>query len=400
MNINVRRLSPVILMVSAFLVLASCSSKQIDVPPVAPVSSVDWRQHESDRIMARVSAFMGLAPITITASTSQRSAGTIHDFYSEGDYWWPDAQNPDGPYIRKDGETNPNNFDAHRHAMVRLADIVGTLASAYVVTRDEQFAKEATKHLVAWFVTPETRMNPSLEFGQAIKGRFTGRSIGVIDTLHLVDTARAVKVLQHSSSFKPHAEPVKAWFAEYLEWLNTHPYGLEEKVHPNNHGVSWSLQAGTFADLVGNKEIPQWIEHQFKTVYLKEMMNEQGGFKDELTRTKPYGYSLFIVDVMSGVAQLLSTLDNNLWAYQTADGKGMALAMSFIYPYIKDKSAWPFKQDILYWDDWPARQASLLLGGLQLSKPEYIDTWKTLEADPDVFEIKRNLPIRYMLLWQ
>ena len=35
-------------------------------------------------------------------------------------------------------------------------------------------------------------MNPHLLYAQAIKGRFTGRSIGIIDTLHLVEVARAI----------------------------------------------------------------------------------------------------------------------------------------------------------------------------------------------------------------
>ncbi len=49
-------------------------------------------------------------PITITNFRCDRSAGGIHDFYSEGDYWWPDPENPDGPYIQRDGMSNPGNF--------------------------------------------------------------------------------------------------------------------------------------------------------------------------------------------------------------------------------------------------------------------------------------------------
>ncbi|RYD69305.1 MAG: alginate lyase, partial [Sphingobacteriales bacterium] len=48
-------------------------------------------------------------PITVTASSSPRSAGGKHDFFSEADYFWPDPKNPDGPYINRDGLTNPDN---------------------------------------------------------------------------------------------------------------------------------------------------------------------------------------------------------------------------------------------------------------------------------------------------
>ena len=78
-------------------------------------------------------------PVTITSFVAERSAGGVHDFYSEGDYWWPDPVNPDSAYIRRDGETNPDNFVAHRHAMIRFSSIVGDLTSAWIVTKDEKY---------------------------------------------------------------------------------------------------------------------------------------------------------------------------------------------------------------------------------------------------------------------
>jgi hypothetical protein len=74
-------------------------------------------------ILIRSKEFMAAKPVTVTASSCRRSAGGLHDFYSEGDYWWPDPAKPDGPYIQKDGQTNPDNFSDHRHAMIRFSDI-------------------------------------------------------------------------------------------------------------------------------------------------------------------------------------------------------------------------------------------------------------------------------------
>ena len=145
-------------------------------------SSFDLPKIERPRILAKAKGYLTEAPITVTAATCERSAGGKHDFYSEGDYWWPNPEDPDGPYIRRDGETNPENFIDHRLAMIRLSDIIGTLTSAYLLTEDETYAAHAVTHLKAWFVNAETRMNPNLLYGQAIKGRHTGRSIGIIDT--------------------------------------------------------------------------------------------------------------------------------------------------------------------------------------------------------------------------
>jgi hypothetical protein len=302
--------------------------------------------------------------------------------------------------VRRDGQTNPDNFIAHRKSMIRLSDIVGTLTSAYLITKDEKFAAQAVVHLEAWFVDDETRMNPSLLYGQAIKGRHSGRSIGIIDTIHLCEVARGAKLLCVSGSFpKQDQEGVKGWFREYLTWINTHRCGKTEKVHPNNHGVCWSLQAAAFADLVGDEEALDWIRNQFKTVYLEKMMDEKGGFPAELKRTKPYGYSLFVIDAMAGVVQIASTPEDDLWTFELADGRGMKKGMEFIVPYIIDKSSWPGKKDVMYWDEWPVRHPSLLFAGVRLGNADYLAACRGLESDPTTYEVLRNLPLRHPLLW-
>src|ERR1700755_1100521 len=71
-------------------------------------------------ILKEAAVAMKEAPVTVTARHSPRSAGGKHDFFSEGDYWWPNPASADSPYIQKDGQTNPDNFVQHRLAMVRV----------------------------------------------------------------------------------------------------------------------------------------------------------------------------------------------------------------------------------------------------------------------------------------
>src|SRR5215217_3303936 len=131
-----------------------------------PTAELDLKAIERNRVLKSADAFLGEQPVTVTAAHSPRSAGGPHDFFSEGDYWWPDPQNPDGPYIQRDGETNPDNFVAHRHAMVRLSIQVPGLVSAYKLTGDQKYADHAVKHLKAWFVDDATKMNPNLQYAQ------------------------------------------------------------------------------------------------------------------------------------------------------------------------------------------------------------------------------------------
>jgi Alginate lyase len=362
--------------------------------------SFDIVEIERPRIMAQAAEYLTEQPVTVTAAHSDRSAGGLHDFFSEGDYWWPDPQNPSGPYIQHDGLTNTNNFVAHRHAMIRFSDIVATLTSAYILTGDEKYSKQVVKHLKAWFVDEDTKMNPNLLYGQAIKGRYTGRSTGVIDTIHLVEVAQSVMLLKNSPSFSAKDyEAVRAWFRDYLKWLTTHPYGLGERDAKNNHGICWSMQAAAFAKLVDDEDVLNWVRNEFKNVYLTRNMTNSGGFPAELGRTKPYGYSLFVIDAMAGIAQIASTPTDNLWTFQTVDGRGMAKGLEFIFPYFADKSKWPYPHDVLFWDDWPVRSPVLLFGGVALNKPEYLEVWKRLKPDYSVDEVKRNVPLRHPLLW-
>ncbi len=355
--------------------------------------SFDVAAFDRARVLKAANAYLKDQPITVTASHSPRSAGGLHDFFSEGDYWWPDPANPGGPYIQRDGMTNPDNFVEHRKALMRLSVQVSALAAAWKIAHDPRYAGHAALHLRAWFVDGATRMNPSLEYSQAIHGRFTGRGTGVIDTIHLVEVARAVEVLAPALD-KRDLDAVKKWFAEYTAWMMTHPYGIAERDAANNHGTCWAMQVAAFAHLTGDAKTLAYVEDRFKTVLLPNQEAADGSFPQEMRRTKPYGYSLFNLEAFSTLAQIL-----DLWNFQLADGRGMRKAVAFMAPFIRDKKKWPLKPDVMYDDQWPMRQSSLLFAGLAFHDDAYISLWKTLPADSTVDEVIRNFFIRQPVLW-
>ena len=366
----------------------------------ALAAQIDVKQLDHDRVLKAADGYLKEEPVTVTAASSPRSAGGKHDFFSEGDYWWPDPVNPDGPYIQKDGMTNPDNFVAHRHAMVRMSRIVASLTAAWRITGDQKYAQHAIKHLKAWFVDEDTKMNPNLLYAQAIKGRFTGRGIGIIDTLHLIEPVRSAQLLEKAGPLKgDDLAAMKKWFADYLTWMTTHKYGIDEMNAANNHGTCWVAQVAAFASFTGDEEKLAMCRKRYKEMLLPKQMADDGSFPLELKRTKPYGYSLFNADAMATVCQILSTKDDDLWQFTTPDGKSMRKGVAWIHPYIADKSKWPGKQDVMYWDQWPVRSPVLLFGGLAYDEQKYLDTWKTLEANPTNDEVLRNVPLREPVLW-
>ncbi len=353
------------------------------------------------RILEAANKYISQAPLTITAFPAPRSAGGLHDFYSQADYFWPNPKDPNGPYINRDGQSNPENFDEHRKVMVALSIQMPALTAAWLLTGERRYGQKACAHLRAWFVAPETRMNPNLLYAQAVQGSSTGRSYGIIDTLHLVEVARAASFLTSGSGMLSvqDAAAVKSWFASYLDWLSHSERGMKERDTTNNHAFCWALQAAEFARLAGDDAARKEVYQRYQNILLPNQMEANGSFPRELARTKPYSYSIFNFDVMAGLCQSLKGLAPDPPAFQLADGRGLCKAAEFIYPYIKDKGAWKWAKDVEHFDALPVRSPGLLFSGIACHEPKYFDLWKRLNPDPTDKEIIRNYPIRQPLLW-
>jgi hypothetical protein len=354
----------------------------------------------SKQVMQEADKALFEKPLTVTAYSSERSKGGKHDFFSEGDYWWPDTLHPNGPYIQRDGLTNPQNFTAHRAAMIRFSKAVGSLTSAYILTKNIKYSVAAIKHLKAWFIDTATLMTPSLLYGQAITRKVSGRGIGIIDMIQMVEVAQSVFVLEKARKINDKdVIKIKNWFTQYLRWVTTHPYGLDEREAKNNHGTCWVMQVAVFAKLVGDTNLIQFCSKRFKEVLLPGQMAPNGSFPLEIKRTKPYGYSLFNLDAMATIAQVLSTPKENLFDFVGAGNVSIRKGIEFMFPFIANKASWPYPKDVMYFDEWPVSPISLLFGSKETNNVGWFDTWKKLEHFPTNEEVIRNTPIRNPLIW-
>lgn len=382
------------------IVLFACAPNKKALRPQASGIEKAVAQTLRSHILQEAAWALQQQPVTVTAQSSPRSAGGIHDFFSEGDYWWPNPASADSPYIQKDGMTNPANFVAHRAAMIRFSRIVGALASAYKLTGDKKYVLHALKHCNAWFANPQTLMNPNLLYAQAIKGRFTGRGIGIIDTIQLMEVVQGLMAMEKDAAMDTKAlAAIRNWFNQYLTWLTSHKYGLDEMNAENNHGTCWAMQVACFAKFTGNESLMKFCSERYKRVLLPNQMAADGSFPKELKRTKPYGYSIFNLDAMATLCQVLSTPQDDLWKYTLPDGRSIQKGIAYLYPYVKDKNKWPFAKDVMYWNDWPVAQPFLVFGAAAYNQTELIDTWKQLNHAPEVEEVIRNLPVRNPLIW-
>ncbi|MGH7951328.1 MAG: alginate lyase family protein [Limisphaerales bacterium] len=365
-------------------------------PPTLNVAKID-----RVRILKAANAALALEPITITKYRAKLSDGGPNDFYSNGDYWWPNPKTKNGlPYVKHDGESNPNNFNKHRECIWQLRDAVTALGAAYKITGDDRYVQKAVVLLRVFFLDPRTRMNPNLQYAQAIPGVSKGRGIGIIDTLHLIEIPKAIEAMEKSPAFPPDVlAGLKKWFADYVEWMTTSKNGHDEANTKNNHAVAFWLQVAVFSQFTGDEKHLAECRRRFKEVFVPKQMAADGSFPRELARTKPYGYSIFQLDNMATLCQVLSTPQDDLWNFQLPDGRGIRKAMEFLYPFLADKSSWPRKPDVQAWNGWPAREPSLLFAGLAFGNQKYLNLWRKLPADPANEEVRRNMAITQPILW-
>ena len=175
--------------------------------------------------------------------------------------------------------------------------------------------------------------------------------------------------------------------------------GQEEANAGNNHAVAFFVQVAVFAEFVNDEARLAESRRRFKEVFVAKQMAPDGSFPAELKRTKPYAYSIFQLDNMTTLCQVLSTPTDNLWTFELPDGRGIRKAVAYLYPFLADKSSWKLKPDVQAWEGWPARQPSLLFAGFAFGEDKYLDLWKKLPPDPADPEVQRNIAITQPLLW-
>jgi hypothetical protein len=308
-------------------------------------------------------------PFSVVSKEVTPPGGDKHDYMSQAPYWWPDPTKPNGlPYIRRDGERNPeiNKISDHR-VMDQMVAAVETLALAYYLKGDAAHADKAARLLRTWFLDPATRMNPHLEYAQGIPGINTGRGIGLIETRGLTRVVDAVGLLAGAKAWtEADQRGVQDWYAKFLQWMLESKNGRDEAAAQNNHGTYYDLQVVSFALFLGKQELAKSVLQTAKQKRIAAQIEPDGTQPLELARTRAWSYSVGNLDGLMLLATLGERVGVDLWNYQTADGRSIRKALDFLTPFALGEQKWTHQQ----LGEWPPQMLFPLLRRAALRYPE------------------------------
>jgi hypothetical protein len=298
------------------------------------------------QLLADADRRLSQKPASVMDKKQIPPSGDKHDFISQAPYYWRDTNSPDGKYVHRDGERNPESgkdSDAGRFGAVCSG--AHTLALAYYFSGDEKYAAKATDIIRVWFLNPETRMNPNLKYGQGIPGEVEGRPTGLIGARGLAKLVDAIGLLADAKSWTTNDQQgMTAWIGDYFQWLTTSKIGLGEDAASNNHGTFYDVQAVSLALFIGKTDFAREKLLQARTKRIANEIEPDGRMPRELARTLSFNYSLFNLRAEIELAALGRSAGVDLWHYQSADGRSLLKAAEFMSQFADPQREWPYKQ--------------------------------------------------------
>jgi hypothetical protein len=281
--------------------------------------------------------------------TFHRPVGIVeaapNDYVSEGPYWWPDPKDPKAPYIRKDGQRNPNRFLGNRSALGSMSTAVLSLGMGAFFLKNPACSARANQVLSVWFLDPKTRMNPNLEHGQLTRGHDTGRGTGMIDTVSLIHAAQGIALMELAGGLDAGVVAgVRQWYAAYLKWATTSEKGLSEKKSGNNHATWWTAQMAAYAAFTGDTAARAMAWDHYRTYLVPTEIQPDGSCPREEARTASLSYSSMNLDAFATICRMAQLDGVDLWNFKTAKGIGVAKAFDYLIPYLLEPTKWTRQQ--------------------------------------------------------
>lgn len=328
--------------------------------------------------------YLDRGPVYVTEKRKLPPSGDRRDYMTLSPYWWPDPAKPDGlPYVRRDGERNPEVYDyPERENAGLLGEAARTLALCYAVTGEERYAAKCAEWIRGWFLDPERGMNPNMAYAQLIPGRTTVRGTGIIDSRRFCYALSAASLLRGSKAWSDGDEAgLRDWVTAFLRWLEESENGRKEIRSANNHGLWYDAIRLMAVAWLGDRERAREIAEHSLAPRLAGQIAEDGSLPLELERTLSLHYSTFALEAVAFSASLTADTGYSLWSYRSPEGRSLEQVVTWLEPYYREPAAWPYRQIKPFDRDRGAR--ILYAAGRALDREEWVRTAREIGCRPE-----------------
>lgn len=299
-----------------------------------------------EKLRVEADAALAQSPVSVTDKECTPPSGDQRDYMSLGPYWWPNPDTPDGlPYVRRDGEQNPESKDTDRARLETVIFSTEALALGCFFLGEEKYARHAVELLRVFFLDEQRGMRPNLNFGQGIPGICDGRGIGIIDTWTLAEPmVDTLLLLEDAGALSPDDQTgLRQWFDAYLDWLLTSSHGQKEAQEHNNHGTAYDLQVAALALYVGREDLARETLNAVAERRLVVHIEPDGSQPHELARTRALDYSTFNLFMLTSLAEIGERCGVDLWRFGQ-DGRSLRAGIDYLIPFWTQAKPFTYQQ--------------------------------------------------------
>ncbi|KAJ7786108.1 chondroitin AC/alginate lyase [Mycena metata] len=245
------------------------------------------------------------------------------------------------PYKVRDGQVNPDVRTLNDPSAINgvtqsgiLNAVAAAMSSGAKRTGGDSFSKNVATSIETFFLAPETKMSPNMEFGQIVRGPETGKQgtfTGILDLRGIICIVNAIEIIQKIGSdwTKERATGMASWMRDYSDWLINSSLGKSTASKANNHVTFYTVQRAAVRMALGDKTgaieaVSGYFDDEFK-----DQISASGESPFEAVRTRPFHYRCFNLEAMITLAKIGDTLGQNYWSVQSKYGATIQTAVDF-----------------------------------------------------------------------
>lgn len=241
------------------------------------------------------------------------------------------------PYVGRDGKVNPDVRTLNGPSAINNVgqySIYGSIA--FATKRTTKYSQDVVNAIDYFFLNPDTKMNPNVNYGQIVRGEGPkgkkGTFTGVLDIRGVVKVINSIFILKSGGSAdwtNTRDQGMRDWILEYSTWLQESDIGKVTATRPNNHVSFYVAQLAASKYYAGDKPGAVFVLQSFFKKEFRDQIAASGEQPFEGVRAKPVHYRSFNLEALIMNAKLGDALGVDFWTAKSKYGATIQTALDY-----------------------------------------------------------------------